>query len=342
MTRAAILGLGPHGERPSPPESVTLREVDPDLVRKAGLRAAIVLHTARSDHAKQHLAGLVATLGRYGVAVTEVVDCAFDPAVQTRALERVARARVDAIVSLPLTGVETAEAHRRASACGIKLILIDNSPTSLLPGTDYACLVSADNFGLGEIAARLLAPHVAPGGSIGVVSYKLDFFASAQREIAFRRWMETSRPDLVIRTIKFARFGDVASALAEAIGAGPDLSGLFVVWDTPAREALSALAGLGRSLPMTTVDLGADIAVALAAGQVQGVAAQRPYDQGVTTGMATIAALLSLDLPPWVALPAMEVTRDNVVSAFQAIWHRPAPGTLIDLARRSPGKGGAA
>jgi ribose transport system substrate-binding protein len=338
MTSPAILGLGPHGERPSPAERVTLRDVDPDRVRRAGFRVGITLHTTRSDHARQHMAGLVATLGRFGVAVAEVVDCAFDARIQARALERLAKARIDAVVSLPLPGVDVAEAHRKVSAAGCRLILIDNSPASLLPGSDYACLVSADNFGLGEIAARLLAPHVKPNRCVGLVSYKLDFFASAQREIAFRRWLETNRPDLSIHTIKFSRPGEVATALSKALETGSDLAGLFVVWDTPAREALAALARLGRIMPLSTVDLGADIAIALASGRVQGVAAQRPYDQGVTTGLATVAALLALDLPPWVALPAMEVTRENVIAAFQAIWHRPAPHALIDLARRGVGR----
>lgn len=34
---------------------------------------------------------------------------------------------------------------------------MDNAPTGLLPGKDYVSLISADNFGLGNMAAELLA-----------------------------------------------------------------------------------------------------------------------------------------------------------------------------------------
>jgi ribose transport system substrate-binding protein len=331
-----ILGLGPHGERPAGPDRITLTAADRDRARRAGFTVAIVLHTRGSDHARQHLAGMVAALGRHAVSVVEVVDCAFDPAAQVRALDRLVKVAPDAIVSLPLSGADAADAHAAVPRAGIKLILIDNSPARLLPGSDYACLVSADNFGLGEIGARLLAPHVGQGATVGVISYKLDFFVAAQREIAFRRWMEARRPDIALATIKFAELGQLPAVLGAGLAEHPRLGGLFAVWDTPAIEAISTLRRSDRVLPVTTVDLGREVATALASGEiVKGIAAQQPYDQGVTVAKATVATLLGLDIPPWIALPAVEVTRGEVVSAYQAIWHQPAPPQLITLARRA-------
>jgi ribose transport system substrate-binding protein len=306
------------------------------MARRAGFTVAIVLHTRRSDHARQHLAGMVAALGRHAVSVIEVVDCAFDPAAQVRALDRLVRVAPDAIVSLPLSGGDAADAHAAVPRAGIKLILIDNSPASLLPGSDYACLVSADNFGLGEIGARLLSPHVGQGGTVGIISYKLEFFVAAQREIAFRRWMGTRRPDIALETVKFSELGQVPAALGSCLAEHPRLGGLFAVWDTPAIEAITTLRRRDRVLPVTTVDLGREVAIALASGEiVKGIAAQQPYDQGVTVATATVASLLGLDIPPWIALPAVEVTRGHVVAAYQAIWHQPAPAELIALARRT-------
>jgi ribose transport system substrate-binding protein len=334
--KPAILGLGPHGERPAPPDRIPLGQSEKERARHAGFTVAIVLHTRRSDHARQHLAGMVAMLGRHGVSVVEVVDCAFEPAMQVQSLRRLIGMAPDAIISLPLSGPEIAEAHRDVSAAGLKLILIDNSPTQLMPERDYACLVSADNFGLGEISARLLAPHVAQSKTIGVISYKQDFFVAAQREIAFRRWMEAHRPDVALKTVKFARLGEIHEVLDPFIRANPALGGLFAVWDTPANEAISLLRRLDKVLPVTTVDLGLEAATALASGEiVKGIAAQQPYEQGATVALATIASLLDVEIPPWIALPAVEVTRDLVVSAYQAIWHRPAPRALIEMARWS-------
>ncbi len=43
---------------------------------------------------------------------------------------------------------------------------------------------------------------------------------------------------------------------------------------------------------------------------------------------AAIMALVGAEAPAWVALPAFPVTRANVLEAYEAIWHRPAPPAL--------------
>ena len=41
---------------------------------------------------------------------------------------------------------------------GKTLVLLDNAPSGLRPGVDYLAVSSADNFGLGAIAAELASP----------------------------------------------------------------------------------------------------------------------------------------------------------------------------------------
>ncbi len=297
-------------------------------------RSPSVLHTTRSDWARQHVAGIVTSLGRHAAIVLEVVDCDFNAEAQVHALDQLVAQAPDAIISLPVSNTAVAEAHRKVSAAGIKLILIDNGPSSLMPGCDYVSVISADNFGLGQIGARLLAPYIPLRGSIGIVSYNFEFFVAAQREIAFRKWMAAQRPDISLVTVKFKEIEQVAATVDRLLGDHPELGGLFVVWDTPAIQTLAALRARGRVLPVTTIDLGLDIAMALASGEfVKGIGAQQPYDQGTTVAIATIAALLGLDVPPWIVLPALEVTRERVAATYQSVWHAPAPLELVSLAR---------
>ncbi len=329
-----IAGLGPHGERSAAPDRLALSEADIARAREAAFTVAVVLHTTQSDWARQHIAGIVASLGRHAATVLEVVDCAFSAETQVRALDRLIAQAPDAIISLPVSNTAVADAHRRVSAAGIRLILIDNSPSSLMPSRDYVSVISADNFGLGQIGARLLAPYIPPDGSIGVVSYNFEFFVAAQREIAFRKWMAAQRSDIRLVTVKFKEIEQVAAIVESLLGDHPELGGLFVVWDTPAIQVLAALRARGRVLPVTTIDLGLEVAMALASGEfVKGIGAQQPYDQGTTVATATIAALLGLDVPPWIVLPALEVTRERVVATYQSVWHAPAPLRLVSLAR---------
>src|SRR5690606_20000000 len=88
------------------------------------------------------------------------------------------------------------------------------------------------------------------------------------------------------------------------------------------------------NIPITTVDLGNDVALDMARhGMIKGVGAQLPYDQGSAAARVTLAALLGLPVPPWVALAGREVRPSDVIEAYQVIWHQPAPKGIMDSVR---------
>ena len=251
-----ISGLGPHGERAAPPERVTLLPEDRAAAQARGFRVAVVMHTLESDWASQQLSGMVGTFGDCGTAVTHVIDCAFSPTAQVEALDGLIAEKPDAVISLPVANQEVAFAHARLADAGIKLVLQDNAPTGLLPGRHYGTLVSADNFGLGKIAAEGLSAHLPQGAEVGLLGYSADFFATNERELAFNKWMRAHRPDVTIRQDGFGRIEEATRRTEAMLAAHPDLAGLFVVWDTPALKAAEVLRRQSRQIPVVTVDLG--------------------------------------------------------------------------------------
>ena len=165
--------------------------------------------------------------------MVEVIDCAFDVDRQIAELNG------------PIGSARAADAHRAIAAAGTKLLLLDNAPTGMLPGKDYVSVISTDNFGLGQIGAELLAGHVAQGGTVGVLAYGVDFFATHDREIAFRKWMATHRPDLSLVRGKFADVTQAKAATAGLLQGNPDLAGLFAVWDVRRQFTLPCCYGSG-------------------------------------------------------------------------------------------------
>lgn len=325
-----ISGLGPHGERAAPPERVSLLPDDRAASKAAGWRVAVVLHTMDSDWAKQLLAGMVGILGDCGVAVVDVVDCGFSPERQVTELDRLISQRPDAILSLPVANEQVAAAHARVSGAGIKLVLLDNAPTGLLPGKHYTALVSADNFGLGKIAAAGLDPYLSQGAEVGVLGFAADFFVTNEREIAFIKWLQANRADVRVHVARFDRIDEAAELGENVLAQHPALAGLFVVWDTPALALAARLEATGRSLPMATVDLGEGAAINLAMGRsVRCIAAQLPFQQGIAAAQTVILSLLARPVPAWIALPGLSVTHDNVVESFQTVWRQPAPKEVI-------------
>ena len=330
----AISGLGPHGEKAVLADSIVLTASEAALARAGAYAIAVVLHTTTSDWARQELAGISETLAASAASIVEVIDCSFDRAKQNRELLKLAGSAVDAVISLPIGNMSAAEGHCAVARAGKTLVLLDNAPTGFLPGQDYAAVVSADNFGLGAIAADLLSSHLPQEGVAGILTYGADFFATNEREIGFRQWMDLNRSDLTLVRGRFATVEDAGSAYEQLIGQNDDLDGLFVVWDVPALHALEVIQRSTRPLAVTTVDLGNDILAHLIEGShLRGIAAQRPYEQGRAAAIVTLLSLIGRPPPSWIATPGLAVRSADVATAYPSIWRCPVPVALQEMMR---------
>ena len=193
------------------------------------------------------------------------------PPRQVAAIERLVRSKPDAVISIPVGSTAVAGAFRKLATAGIKLVLLDNAPSGLLQETDYVSVVSSDNFGLGQIAASLISPHIRQNGTVCIVAYNVDFFATAQREIAFGKWMRHERPDITLTQLKFevpaqppvARSGPIWMPIpiwTDCLSSGTSLR----------LHRYRLFAGRSRFPVMTTVDLGNAIARPLSMDDRQG------------------------------------------------------------------------
>jgi ribose transport system substrate-binding protein len=80
---------------------------------------------------------------------------------------------------------------------------------------------------------------------------------------------------------------------------------------------------------ITTCDLGLNVAIDMAQdGFIKGLGAQRPFDQGTTEALLAGYGLLGKEAPAYIALPALPVTRDNLLEAWKTVYHAEAPDTV--------------
>jgi ribose transport system substrate-binding protein len=209
-------------------------------------------------------------------------------------------------------------------------------PDGLEPGKDYAAVVSADKRGNGVVSAHLLAKELGGTGKIGLIFHEADFFVTQQRYDGFKSTITENYPDIKIiaeRGIAGPDFAGDAQKVADAlISQNPDLAAIWVVWDVPAEGVMAAARSGGRpDLRIATQDLGTNVAIALAQNQlVTGLGAQLPYDQGVAEANLAAAALLGDEVPPYVAVPALPVTHENVLEAWRLVYHSEPPSDLTN------------
>jgi ribose transport system substrate-binding protein len=208
---------------------------------------------------------------------------------------------------------------------------MDNCPDNMTAGVDYTAVVSADNYGNGVASAEIMGELLGGQGKIAMVFYDANFFVTNQRDNAFRKTIKDKFPGITI--VEEAGFSDVNAG--SEVGAAlltkhPDLKGIYATWDIPAEGVVSALRANGRDdIVVTTIDLGNNVARMIAAnGIVKGLGAQRPYDQGVAEALLVGYALIGKKAPGYVALPALKVTHQNVLQAYNDIYHVDAPADI--------------
>ena len=321
-----VLSKGPNGEDPSPASSLELTDAELQKIKDMNATAAIVMHYGGNDWSRAQIEGLQDQFGKMGIEVIAVTDAGFKPDKQVSDLETIMAQSPDVIVSIPTDPAATASAYKAAADAGVKFVFMDNVPAGFVAGEDYVSAVSADNYGNGVAAAHLMAKALDGSGKIGLVYHAADFFVTKQRYDAFKATIESDYPDIEIvaeQGIGGPDFtGDAEKAASAMLTANPGINGIWAVWDVPAEGVISAARVSGRDdLVITTIDLGENVAINMAAGGfVQGLGAQRPFDQGVTEAILAGYGLLGKEAPPFVALPALPVTKDNLLNAWKTVY----------------------
>ncbi|MGH8832230.1 MAG: ATP-binding cassette domain-containing protein [Polaromonas sp.] len=329
-----VLSKGPNGEAPGLAADVKLTDEELARIKAMNAKAAIVMHYAGNDWARAQVEGLRAQFAAMGIEVIAVTDAGFKAERQVKDIEAVLAQKPDIIVSIPTDPAATAGAYKKAAERGVKLVFMDNIGKGLVAGKDYVSVVSADNHGNGVASARLMAEGLGGAGEIGLVYHAADFSVTRQRYDAFKKTIADTYPDIRIVTeqgIGGPDFsGDADKAATAMLSSNPKLDGIWAVWDVPAEGVISAARRAGRDdLIITTIDLGEKVASDLARdGLVKGVGAQRPYDQGVTEALLAGYGLLGKPAPGYVALPALSVTKANLLDAWQIVYHQSAPAQL--------------
>jgi ribose transport system substrate-binding protein len=328
----AVFSTGPNGETAASADSVQLTPEEISKIAAMHVTAAISLQYTSTEWAQAQIRGVTNQLKKMGVQVVAVTDAGFKAETQVSDIETILTRKPKIIVSIPVDPSATADAFRRAAAGGVKLVFMDNVPKGFVPGKDYISDVSADNYGNGVVSGLLMAKALHGKGEIGLIYHGADFFVTRQRYEGFKAII-AKYPGIKIvaeQGIAGPDFtGDAEKAASAILTSHPKVNGLWAVWDVPAEGVLSAARAAGRDpsgLAVTTCDLGANIAIDMAQdGYVKGTGSQWPIRQAETEAILAGYGLIGKEAPAYVALPAVPVTKENILAAWKQVHGIEAP-----------------
>ncbi len=321
---------GPHQEKPVRMDSL-LKLIDSTVeqtVRKGRFKAVICMQDLDIDNDWSHLQlrGIKNTLRQYGVQVIAITDGEFDIDKQKADYAHAIDLEPDVLITIPLDRVDMAPALKRAVEKNIRLVFIDSVPIGFKHPQDYAGMVMADSYSNGRVAAEALAEALGHQGEIAVVEWENKMFTTDERGRGAYATFKQYPGIKIVAARRFSDVSEVESLTAEILSAHPNLRGMWVVWDTPALEALKEIHHVRRKVLLATSDLGHELSWQIAQGErVVGTGAQHPYQQGVAEALVAIADLAGKKTPPFVLVPGEKVTKKSLGRSWQRVFREPLP-----------------
>jgi ribose transport system substrate-binding protein len=333
----AVEGIttGPHGEKATPANVVTLKLEEEQKIKEGGYTAALVWHEM-SEYTTAVNKGAQDEFSRLGINVVAQTDAGFDSARQQADVETVMAKKPSIIISLPVDPTTAAATYAPALEAGVKLAFVDNSPAGYEHGKDYVTVVSDDLFQMGKKAGDAMAAALGNKGKIGYIFHDADFYVTNQRDGAFKATIESDYPDMKITAeagmADPARGEEIAQAM---LTQNPDLDGIYVTWAEPALGVLSVLRGMGNThTKIVTLDLNEPAALDMLNGRnFAAIVADEAYMIGQTAARAAAGSLIGKTAAPFLVVGSLAVTKDNVLQGWEQSLHKNAPQAIIDAAK---------
>lgn len=337
LVPATIVGPSQAGDSASDPKLALLTEKECIEAKAKGFKIGIVMQTMNIQWSTEQVRGITDGAARCGGKIVGVTNPDFTVEKQIGQISDMILLKPDAIISIPVDDVATAATYKNVQKAGIKLIMMDNVPKDLKHGVDYQTVVSSDSQGLGAVSAAILSPYLPKASEVGIIGFGITFYVTNERTKGFKDWMAKNRPDVVIKEAPFLNPNDAGKVAESFLTANPKIAGLFTEWSAPGLDAAGAARSQGKTIPSVTINLEGDVAVEVAkGGMIKGLASQVPYDQGVTEANAAFKSLLGQKLPPFLAYAAVPVIQNNVLQAWDTVFHLPPSTELAAACKGNP------
>lgn len=336
-TGQAVPGY-PKGVHPSPADIFHFSAADMAKLKAGHYTAAIAMHVGNAAWPELQVKGITTTLAKFGIKVVATTQANGVAATQVSQVGTLIARKPTAIFSIPVNPVSEASTYKQISAAGIKLILLDNIPPGLTPGKQYVTAVSADNGGNGWFAAQQLVKDVGCG-ALGWIGLDYFFPVVNARDTEANAVFKTKCPHQVRYAQNLSNLvtTNALPMASSMLTQHPDIKGFWAAWNSIAEEIVSAEESAGVKIPIATTDLGPVSALEMAQGYIAAIGGQQPYAQGVAEANALAYNLLGEKVPPFIELPTVPATLEDMIPAYKIINGTMPPANVIAAVKAAVG-----
>ncbi|MDR1688781.1 MAG: substrate-binding domain-containing protein [Clostridiales bacterium] len=336
---AATQGVGLIGLDGNPtvsPLDLFLTSAEVETLRAGNFKVGINFHYTGNDWAALQESALRNAFEFLGIEVVALADSENTPEKQVSDLETMMAMKPDAIVSAITDPAMVENTFDKIAQAGIKIVFMENVPNNYTDAKkdNFVAMVTCDSYGNGVAAAEIMAEKLGEEGEIGFLYWERRTPSQVSRQQGFEDTIAKYPNIKVVATEGFEKVDSTGTLTDALLVKQPDLDALFAPWDIPAEYAAASAISAGRNdLIITTVDLGQNCGRIIAEdGPIKGTGAALPYDQGIAEAVCVAYTLLGKELPgQYVAVPTFGVNRENLLEAYELVFHTGAPEEYKNL-----------
>ena len=324
------IGRGPFGERAGDISDLVLTEEEKEECQRHTFTAAMSFHYSGKSHSLLLEEGIRNIFDKFNIQIIAVADAHFDPELQSKQLRSLELLEPDILISIPTDTEITSQAYHEIANGKTKMIFMSNIPNGF-KANDYVSCISVNERSHGRNIGRGLGENLRKMHltNVGMMKHQSEtFYATRQRDGAAEQIIVEEFPELKICDTKtFVKAEETYELTKQMLEEHPQIEGIYVSWDAPAKYVLNALTDMGREdVIVSTGDLEYNIALNLArGGMVKAISAQMPYEQGEAVATVAVKALLDEVVPSYIGVEPVYVDRYNLQKVWQKSYKEPLP-----------------
>jgi ribose transport system substrate-binding protein len=233
-----------------------------------------------------------------------------DISTELQILETMINRRVDAIALAPSDREALANTVNRAASEGMPVVIYD----SAIATDKYVSFVATDNFAAGEMAGERMGEILHGKGDIIMVKTTPGGASTTAREDGFKKVITTKFPGIHIVDERFGK-AVVATSLdvtENMLTAHPNVDGIFCSNESGTNGAIQALRSRGTKAKVVGFDWSPTTLAALAAGRIDSLVIQNPFQMGYEAVTACIKAINKQPVQKQINLPPRLITQQNL------------------------------
>lgn len=326
------IGRGPNGEIAESIASLALTENEIKKINRKRRTAVISFHYTGASWMSLHEKAIRDIFDKLNIEIIAITDAYFDADLQNKQLATLLTLEPDIFIAIPTDNKKTSKMFKKIADSSSNLILITNIPEGL-SSQDYVTVVSVNEYSHGKLTAIGLGENLRAAGKnkIAFLKHGIDFYATNQRDNSAKQILLEEYSDIQIIVEKsFQNPEQLYYMTIELIQDYPEVEGIYVSWDDPAKEVLKALEEYNRTdIIISTADLDYVLAENLAKNKsIKSISAQQPYEQGKAIALAAAKSILNNSVSPYIGIEPIKITRENLLEAWSFIFKEEPPEKL--------------